>query len=74
MQIVGFPTWWPISIFKEDNVLSMNASLPYIPQVNAETIIRLLCYLCVVSCAVCFRKMNPVFDYDAEHGSHWYHF
>ena len=49
-----------ISIFKEDNVFSITASLPYGPQVNTDidyyrTFFGLVyfCKCCEVSCAIC---------------------
>ena len=47
-----------ISIFKEDNVFSITASLPYGPPVNTDTdyyqtFFRTFCQCCDVSCAIC---------------------
>ena len=53
-----------ISIFKEDNVCSMIASLPYGPPVNTDidyyrTFFGLFCECCNVSCATFVRRFRP---------------
>ena len=51
-----------ISIFKEDNVFSIIASLPYGPLVNTDIIIGLfyVCKCCNVSCAIFVRRREAV--------------
>ena len=74
-----------ISIFKEDNVFSITASLPYGPPVNTDidyyrTLLFGLVYLCKcceVSCAICVwrREANAcLVMLSTKQGSHWYHF
>ena len=72
-----------ISIFKEDSVFSMIASLPYGPPLNTDidyqTFFRLLlfCECCIVSCAIFVRRREAracLIILSTKQGSHWYHF
>ena len=73
-----------ISLFKEDNVFSMIASLPYGPPVNTDidyyrTFFTLLsfCECCIVSCAIFVRRREAsacLIILSTKQGSHWYHF
>ena len=64
-----------ISIFKEDNVFSITASLPYGPPVNTDidyyqTFFGLVyfCKCCEVSCAIfSSEKRSQCLPYNAEH-------
>ena len=73
-----------ISIFKEDNVFSMIASLRYGPPVNTDidyyrTFFRLLlfCECCIVSCAIFVRRREAsacLIILSTKQCSHSYHF
>ena len=73
-----------ISLFKEDNVFSIAASLQYSPPVNTDTDydqtffgLAFLCKCCEVSCAICvWRKEASAFliMLSTKQGTHWYHF
>ena len=64
-----------ISIFKEDNLFSITASLPYGLPVNTDidyyrTFFRLVnfCKCCEDSCAIfCKEKRSQCLPYNAEH-------
>ena len=73
-----------ISIFKEDNVFSIIASLPYGPPVNTDIDYYqtfsghfYFCKRCNVSCAIFVRRREAsacLIMLSTEQGSHWYHF
>ena len=72
-----------ISIFKEDNVFSIIASLPYGPPVNTDidsyqTFSDIyFCKCCNVSCAIFVRRREAsacLIILSTKQGSHWYHF
>ena len=69
-----------ISIFKEDNVLSIIASLPYGPPVNTDIDYYRTFYVCKcsnVSCAIFFRRREAsacLIMLSTKQGSHWYTF
>ena len=73
-----------ISIFKEDNVFSIIASLPYGPPVNTDidyyqTFFRTFIFskCCNVSCAIFVRRSEAsacLIMLSTKQGSHWYHF
>ena len=73
-----------ISIFKEDNVFSIIASLPYGPPVNTDIdyyrtffILFYVCKCCNVSCAIFVRRREAsacLIMLSTKQGSHWYHF
>ena len=74
-----------ISIFKEDNVFSITASLPYGPPVNTDidyyrTFFRTCFYFCsvarlVVRYFVRRREASAcLIMLSTKQGSHWYHF
>ena len=72
------------SIFKEDNVFSIAASLPYGPPVNTDidyyqTFFGFVyfCKCCEVSCAICVWRTETsacLIMLSIKQGSHWYHF
>ena len=74
-----------ISIFKEDNVFSITASLPYGPPVNTDIVYYLtffglvyfFCKCCEVSCVIFVRRREAsayLIMLSTKQGSHWYHF
>ena len=73
-----------ISIFKEDNVFSIIASLPYGPPVNTDIDYYQtffipffnVCQCCNVSCAIFVRREASacLIMLSTKQGSHWYHF
>ena len=72
-----------ICIFKEDNVFSMTANLPYGPLVNTDidycrTVFRTsFCKCCDVSCAIFVRRREAsacLIMLSTKQVSHWYHF
>ena len=71
-----------ISIFKEDNVFSIIASLPYGPPVNTDidyyrTFSDFFYMCCNVSCAIFVRRREAsacLIMLSTKQGSHWYHF
>ena len=73
-----------ISIFKEDNVFSIIASLPYGPTVNTYidyyrtfSDFFYVCKCCNVSCAIFVRRREAsacLIMLSTKQGSHWYHF
>ena len=75
-----------ISIFKEDNIFSMIASLPYGPPVNTDIDyyqtrlffgLLIFCECCNVSCAIFVRTREAsacLIILSTKQGSHWYHF
>ena len=73
-----------ISIFKEDNVFSIIASLPYGPPVNTDIdyyrtffILFYVCKCCNGSCAIFVRRREAsacLIMLSTKQGSHWYHF
>ena len=73
-----------ISIFKEDNVFSISASLPYGPPVNTDIdyyrtsfFFGLFCKCCDVSCAIIVRRREAsacLIMLSTKQGSHWYQF
>ena len=73
-----------ISIFKEDNVFSIIASLPYGPPMNTDidyyqTFFRtfIFCKCCNVSCAIFVRRREAsacLIMLSTKQGSHWNHF
>ena len=73
-----------VSIFEEDNVFSIIASLPYGPPVNTDidyyqTFFGLfyVCKCCNVSCAIFVRRREAsacLIMLSTKQGSHWYHF
>ena len=76
-----------ISIFKEENVFSITASLPYGPPVNTnidyyQTLffffgLVYLCKCCEVSYAICVWRREAsacLIMLSTQQGSHWYHF
>ena len=73
-----------ISIFKEDNVFSIIASLPYGPPVNTDidyyrtfSDFFYVCKCCNVSCAIFVRRREAsacLIMLSTKQGSHWYHF
>ena len=69
-----------ISIFKEDNVFSMIASLPYGPPVNTDIVYYqtffgfFFCTCCNVSCAIFVRRREASAGLkilSTKQGSHW---
>ena len=72
-----------ISIFKEDNVFSMIASLPYGPPVNTDIdyyrifFFGLFCKCCNIGCAIFVRRREAsacLIMLSTKQGSHWYHY
>ena len=73
-----------ISIFKEDNVFSITASLPYGPPVSTDIdyyrtsfFFGLFCKCCDVSCAIIVRRREAsacLIMLSTKQGSHWYQF
>ena len=73
-----------ISIFKEDNVFSIIASLPYRPPVNTDIDYYQtfsdffdVCKCCNVSCTIFVRRREAsacLIMLSTKQGSHWYHF
>ena len=73
-----------ISIFKEDNVFSIIASLPHGPPKNTDidyyqTFFRtfIFCKCCDDSCAMFIRRREAsacLIILSTKQGSHWYHF
>ena len=71
-----------ISIFKEDNVFSIIASLPYGRPVYTDIdyyqiFSDFLCKSCNVSCAIFVRRREAsacLIMLSNKQGSHWYHF
>ena len=70
-----------ISIFKEDNLFSITASLPYGPPVNLDIDYYWsffgLVYFCKCCCAICVWRREAsacLIMLSTKQGSHWYHF
>ena len=73
-----------ISIFKENNVFSITASLPYGPPVNTDidyyrtfSDLFIFCKCCEVSCAICVWRKEAsacLIILSTKQCSHWYHF
>ena len=61
-----------ISMFKEDNVFSMTANLPYGPPMNTDFF-----KYCDVSCAISVRRREAsacLKMLSTKQGGHWYQF